>query len=340
LERAKFIWQGSILALLMSSCCPAHAQDARDPAGGKTFEIVVSEAVGGGSDGIARLVSRHIGRHLPGQPNVVVRNMPGAGGLAGANYLYNVAPKDGMTIGMVEQSIQTQQLFRVVGLKADVLKFNWLGRAMSNNAVLFAWHTAAVKKIEDAFEHEIAVSASGQSSLMRWTALKRITGVKFKLIVGNQGTAEAGLAMERGEVDALSAPWVIVRSARADWLRDGKINLLLQTGLDRDRDLQTVPRLIDLAKDEAQRNVLELLSQPERVGRSLAAPPGVPAQRVAQLRQALSETFADPAFLADAANLRIDLDPLAGEALQEMIGQGMNYSQDVVARAEAYVQPN
>lgn len=326
------------LAAILAPLC-ACAQEGRDTPAGKVFEIVVSEAVGGGSDTMARLVSRHIGRHLPGQPSVLVRNMPGAGGLAGANYLYNVAPKDGSTIGMVEQSIQSQQLFRVKGLMADVTKFNWLGRTMSNNAVLFAWHTAPVKTIEDAYTRELAVSASGQSSLMRWTALKRITGVKFKLIIGHQGTAEASLAMERGEVDALSAPWVVVRSSKAEWLRDGKINLLLQTGLDHASGLETVPRLVDLAKTDEQRAVLELLSKPERIGRSLAAPPGLSAQRVALLRKALAETFADPEFLTDAANLHAELDPLGGEALQAIIREGMSYSPDVVARAETFVQP-
>ena len=313
---------------------------AQEQPTGKVIELVVSEAVGGGSDSVARLVSRHIGRQLPGQPTVVVRNMPGAGGLAGANYLYNVAPKDGWTIGMVEQSIQTQQLFHTKGLMADVLRFNWLGRVMSNNAVLFAWHSAPVKKIEEAFDREIAVSASGQSSLMRWTALKRITGIKFKLIVGHQGTAEATLAMERGEVDALSAPWTVIRSTRADWIRDGKINLLLQTGLDRDRDLQSLPRLVDLARDDQQRKVLELLSQPERIGRSLTAPPGVPAERVALLRKSMAQMFVDPDFLADARTMKIDLDPLGGEALQDLIRSGMTYSPDVVARAETFVQPD
>ncbi len=313
---------------------------AQEQAAGKILEIVVSEAVGGGSDSVARLVSRHIGRQLPGQPTVVVRNMPGAGGLAGANYLFNIAPRDGSTIGMVDQSIETQQLFHSKGLMADVLRFNWLGRAMSNNAVLFAWYKAPVKTIEEAFQREIAVSASGQSSLMRWTALKRITGIKFKLIVGHQGTAEATLAMERGEVDALSAPWTLVRSTHADWIRDGKINLLLQTGLDRDHDLQNLPRLVDLARDDQQRKVLELLSQPERIGRSLTAPPGVPLERVAMLRKAMAQMFIDPEFLADAKTMKIDLDPLGGEALQDMIRSGMTYSPDVVARAESFVQPD
>jgi tripartite-type tricarboxylate transporter receptor subunit TctC len=317
----------------------AHAQESRDVAASKTFELVVSEAVGGGSDTMARLVSRHIGRHLPGQPNVIVRNMPGAGGLVAANYLYNVAPKDGSTIGMVEQSIESQQLFHARGLMADVTRFVWLGRTMSNNAVLFAWHTSPVKRIEDAYDRELAVSATGQSSLMRWTALKRITGLKFKLIVGHQGTAEAGLAMERGEIDALSAPWVVLRATKANWLRDAKINLLLQTGLDRTAGLERIPRVVDLAKTDEQRAVLELLSQPERIGRSLAAPPGVSAQMAATLRTAMSETFADPQFLADAASLHIDLDPLGGEALQKMIREGMSYSPDVVARAETFVQP-
>ena len=192
------------VACSMLVLCLALAQSsaarARDFYQGKVLELVVSEGVGGGSDTLSRLVGRYIGRHLAGDPTVVIRNMPGAGGLAGANYLYNLAAKDGTSIGMLDQSIYETQLFRTPGLVADVRKFNWLGRITSNNAVLFAWHAAAVKKIEDAYQTELVVSATGLSSQMRWTVLKKLTGLKLKLIVGHQGSSEASLAMERGEV--------------------------------------------------------------------------------------------------------------------------------------------
>ncbi len=306
---------------------------------GRTLEFIAPTGVGGSFDTLTRLVGRYIGRHLPGNPAVVVKNRPGAGGLAAANYLYNRAPRDGTSIGMLEQSIYETQLFKMEGLLADVTKFNWLGRVMSNNAVLFAWHTAGVKKIEDTYQTELIVSASGSSSLMRWTALKKLTGMKLKLITGHQGTAEATLAMERGEVDALSAPWAVFRVAHADWLRNKQVNILLQTGLARAPDLPEVPRFVDLAKNDEQRQLLELFSQSDRVGRSIAAPPEVPKDRVVELRAAFTATLQDPDFLAESKALQLALDPLPGAALQTMILKSFDYSSDLIAKAQALVKP-
>jgi tripartite-type tricarboxylate transporter receptor subunit TctC len=307
---------------------------------GKTLELVVPTGAGGSFDTLTRLIGRYIGRHLPGGPIVVVKNRPGGGGFAAANYLYNRAPQDGTSIGMLEQSIYEAQLFKTEGLLADARRFNWLGRVMSNNAVLFAWHTAAVKKIEDAFNAELIVAASGSSSLMRWTALKRLTGIKLKIIVGHQGTAEAALAMERGEVDALSAPWVVFRVAHADWLRDKKVNVLLQTGLERAADLPDVPRFVDLAKDDEQRQLLELFSQSDRVGRSLVAPPNVPQDRIETLRSAFAATLDDPDFFAETKTLQLALDPLPGAAMQAIILKSFDYSPSLVAKAEALASRN
>jgi tripartite-type tricarboxylate transporter receptor subunit TctC len=306
---------------------------------GKDLEIVVSSGVGGGSDTLARLLGGHIGRHLPGNPTVVVKNRPGAGGLAAANYLFNRAPKDGTSIGMLEQSIYEAQLFKTEGLTADVAKFNWLGRLMSNNAVLFAWHTATVKKIDDAYRSELVVSASGRSSLMRWTALKKLTGMKLKLISGHQGTSEAILAMERGEVDALSIPWTVFRVTHADWLRDRQVNILLQTGLDRAPDLPEVPRFVELGSDDSQRELLEFFSQAERVGRSIAAPPELPKERVAELRAAFTATLRDPDFLAESKRLQLTLDAMPGVDLEAMILKSLDYSPSFIAKAQALANP-
>jgi tripartite-type tricarboxylate transporter receptor subunit TctC len=265
--------------------------------------------------------------------------MPGAGGLTAANYLYNIAPRDGGTIGMIEQSVHAMQLFKTRGLQADVRKFNWLGRVSSNNAALIARSNQPVQKIEDTFAHELNVSATGLSSQLRWTILKKLTGVKFKLIVGHGGTSEAALALERGEIDAFSMPWIVFRVTRADWLRDGKVNVLLQTGLDRASDLPDVPRVVDLGRTDEQRQMLELFSQPEKVGRSLVAPPGTPAERVAELRAAFSAMLKDPDFQAELTTMQIGLEPLEGEALQDFILKSFEYDPDLIARAEALAKP-
>jgi tripartite-type tricarboxylate transporter receptor subunit TctC len=324
----------TLLAIALASA-PAQADDFYR---GKTLEIIVSSSVGADSyDALSRLVARHIGAHLVGDPNVVVRNMPGAGGILAANQLYHLAPRDGTTIGMLDQSIFESQLFKVPELKADVTKMNWIGRVIANNAVLIAWQTATVKKIEDAYTKPLIVCSTGSSGQQRWTMLKRLLGFKFKLVTGYKGTGDGLVAMERGEVEALSMPWTVFRVIRADWLRDHKVNVLLQTGLDAAPDLPGVPRLVDLARNAEERQILELFSQPEKVGRSLTAPPGVPAERVAELRAAFTATLQDRDFVADAARMRLDLSPLPGDQLQAIIEKSFAYSPSIVAKAEALI---
>jgi tripartite-type tricarboxylate transporter receptor subunit TctC len=307
---------------------------------GKTLRIIVSSGVGADSyDTLSRLVARHIGRYLPGNPSVIVENMPGAGGILAANQLYNIAPRDGTVIGMLDESISQTQLFKLPALKADVIKMNWIGRVISNNAVLFAWHSAAVKKIGDAYTQPLIVCSTGSASQLRWTMLRRLLGLKLRLVTGYKGTGDGLVAMERGEVEALSMPWTVFRFIRADWLRDRKVNVLLQTGLDKAPDLPDVPRLVDLAHNDEQRQILRLFSQPEKVGRSLAAPPGLPPQRVEQLRSAFAETLKDSGFLAEAAKMRIDLSPLPGDQLQAIIEQSFDYSPAIIAKAEALTRP-
>lgn len=326
----------AIVVVLLAPHGPAAAGGFYD---GKTLEIIVSSGVGADSyDTLSRMVARHIGRHLPGNPAVVVRNMPGAGGILAANELYNIAPRDGTVIAMLDQSIYETQLFRVPALRADVNKMNWIGRIISNNAVLVAWHTAAVKKIEDAYSKELVICSTGSSSQLRWTMLKRLLGVKFKLITGYKGTGDGLLAVERGEVEALSMPWTVFRVIRADWLRDKKVNVLLQTGLDKAPDLPQVPRLVDLAGNDEQRQILELFSQPEKVGRALTAPPGLPPPRIAELRSAFAATLEDSDFLADAENMHLDLSPLPGAELQAMIEKAFDYAPAIVEKAQALIR--
>lgn len=331
---------GAAIAVIgVALSAPAVRAAAADFYRGKTLQILVSSGVGADSyDSLSRLVARHIGSHLPGDPAVIVQNMPGAGGILAANQLYNIAPRDGTVIGMLDESIYETQLFQVPELKADVTKMNWIGRIISNNAVLVAWHTAAVRKIDDAYVKPLIVCSTGSASQLRWTMLKRLLGLKLELVTGYKGTGEGLVAMERGEVEALSMPWTVFRVIRADWLRDNKVNVLLQTGLDKAPDLPNVPRLVDLARNDEERQILELFSQPEKVGRSLTAPPGLPPGRVAQLRSAFAATLKDPAFLADAARMRVDLSPLPGEELQAIIEKSFDYSPAIVAKAEALVR--
>src|SRR5262249_20090458 len=159
----------------------------------------------------SRLIARHLGRHLPGQPTVVPQDMPGAGGIRAANHLYSAAAKDGSTIGMLDQATYLDQILGAPGLSADAARFNWIGRILSNSAVLYAWHLAKVQKIDDVFTHELIVATSGTSSRLNYTVLNNLLGAKFKIITGYQGSSDSRLAMMRGEIDALSQPWPVLK---------------------------------------------------------------------------------------------------------------------------------
>lgn len=322
-------------SLLLALAIASDPVAAENFYAGKSVNFVIASAVGGGYDTYGRLVAAHIGRNLPGQPSVVPQNMPGAGGIRAANYLYSVAPKDGMTIGMIDQAVCLDKILGKAELTADPAQFNWLGRVASNNAVLFASSAAPVKKIEDAFSHELIVSAPGTSSKLRWTVLKNVVGLNAKVISAYNGTNDSRLAMQRGEIHALSMPWTVLRTQEAQALKDKTIIVLMQTGSEKAADLQHIPRMIDLAKNDDDRLLIKLFSSPDTIGRSVLAPPGLPAERVVELRRAFIATTKDPAFLKDIQRLKLDLDPLSGEELQSIVLQGSQLAPALVNRARA-----
>jgi tripartite-type tricarboxylate transporter receptor subunit TctC len=325
------------LALLAALCASAAAQDFYK---GKTINFIIGSAPGGGYDQYSRLIAAHIGRHLPGQPSVVPQNMPGAGSAKASVHLYSVAPKDGTVIGMVDEAIYLNQILEPEEARVDATKFNWIGRLIPNSAVLFARSDAKVQKIEDTFTKELIVSASGAASKLNWAVLKNTLGVKFKILSGYGSSNDSMLAMLRGEVDALSQPWSILKNSGATMIKEDKIHLLLQTGAEKDPDLQHVPRMIDLARNDEERKLLELFASPSLIGRSVVAPPGLPAARVAELRRAFMETTQDPAFIADVKKAKLDINPMTGEALQEAIGKMGNVPPALVERARQVAKEN
>jgi tripartite-type tricarboxylate transporter receptor subunit TctC len=319
------------VAALLVACCSVAAQEPFYK--GKTISLIIGSNASGGYDGYGRLLGRHLSKHIPGTPNIVPQNMPGANGVRAASYVYNVAAKDGTALGIFDQAMFLRQLLDVPGLKGDVKKFNWIGRLISNSGVLFAWHTAKVKKIEDAFSNELIVAASGAASRLNWTALNALAGTKFKLLTGYKGPATAKIAMMRGEVEALSLPWSALRAENPEWLRDKQINLLLQTG-DKNPGLEHLPRMVDLAKTEENRKVLEIFASPSVVGRAFVTTPDVPRERVEILRRAFTAMLKDPEFLADAKKIKFDLDPMPGAELQEFFNKS-SYPPALLARAKA-----
>jgi tripartite-type tricarboxylate transporter receptor subunit TctC len=307
----------AVLAAALSS--PSHAQDPFYR--GKTVSVIIGSNTSGGYDTYGRLLARHMGRHLAGNPAFVVQNMPGAGGLRSANHLYSVAPRDGTTIGIFDQAAFLDQLLGSSALRGDARNFNWIGRMAGNSAVLFAWHTAKVKKITDALTQELIVAAPGSSSRLNWTALNSLAHTRLKLLTGYEGPATAKIAMERGEVEALSLPWGVLQAENPEWLRDRKINLLLQTGIEKNRTLPDLPRMIDLVNTDEDRRVMEIFAASSVVGRSFVAPPGLPAARVEELRSGFLAMVKDEVFLNDIAKMNFDLEPLSGAELQAFIAK-------------------
>jgi tripartite-type tricarboxylate transporter receptor subunit TctC len=327
----------SVLAVLVLSLTSSVVW-ADDFYRGKTISLIIGSNTSGGYDTYGRLLARHMGKHIAGHPAIVVQNMPGAGGLRSANHIYNVAAKDGTVIGIFDQAVFLDQLLGAATLRGDAAKFNWIGRMMGNSAVLFAWHTAKVKSIADAFTQELIVAAPGSSSRLNWTALNALAGTKLKLLTGYEGPASAKIAMERGEVEAMSLPWAVLQAENPEWLRDKKVNLLLQTGLEKNRTLPDLPRMVDLPKSDDDRKVLEIFALSSVVGRSFVAPPSVPKERVDELRTAFMAAVKDADFLADIAKLNFDLEPMAGAELQAFIAK--DYPPALIERAKEIARRN
>ena len=320
---------------------PGHAQTAPDYTG-KTMTIVSSFGPGGGYTIYAQLLARHLGAHLPGRPAVVVRNMPGAGGLSGTNSLFNVAARDGLTLGVIPQTVAIAQALGAPGVKYDVRRFNWIGRVNSNVEVEQTWHTSAVKTIEDARTRPAILAGTGpdSSSVVFPRILDAMFGMQFRVIAGYEGVSMASLAMEKGEVDGVLRPWSVTKAVRPEWLREKKINLLVQYALARHPELPDVPAVVDLAGNAEQRQILGLFASGSDIGRSIVAPPDVAVDAVATLRAAFIETMRDPALIEDARMTGMELDPLDGAALQQTVVQAVDVAPGVVEQAKEFSVPS
>jgi tripartite-type tricarboxylate transporter receptor subunit TctC len=304
---------------------------------------VVGSDVGGGYDTNARLVSRHLGKFIPGNPTVIVQNRPGAGSITAANYIYNAAPKDGTTIGMVQRGIPLFKLTNQPGVQYDPEKFNWIGNMSSESGVVMVWHTSPVQKTEDLFTKEVVVGGSGAGAENETgpRLLNAVLGTKFKLVSGYKSQTEALLAMERGEITGIgSMSWPTLKTAKGEELKSGKIKVLLQSGLKRDKDLPNVPLSLDLAKTDADRQALEFYFTQNTIARPIIAPPGVPADRVAALRAAVIAMAKDQAFKDDAAKLGLDSDPVSGEEVQRVVEKLVKTPAEVVKRVSDATNPN
>src|SRR3954469_8788230 len=325
----------ALAALISALITPALAQNPPDFKG-KTVTVIASFEAGGPHDFYSRLVARFLGAHLPGNPNVIVQNMPGAGGLRGANYLYNVAAHDGTALGVVSQAVAVGQILGTTpGIQYDARKYTWVGRINSNVEVEHSWVASGFKSIEDAKRREVIVAGTGptSSSVVFPRLMNELIGTKFKVVTGFQGPTSAQLALERGEVEAIVKPWSSIKVGNADWLREKKIYLIVQYTRERHRELQDVPAIVDLGQDDTQRQIFVLFAGGAALGTALLAPPGVPEATAAVLREAFDDTVRDPALLDEVRKSGVDIDPLSGAELQKVVDSTFDIRPDVLERA-------
>ncbi len=304
---------------------------------GKTITIVTSTGVGGVYDLTARVIARHMGQHIPGNPTIIVQNMPGGGNVLATNYMYNIAAKDGLTLASIHNAMPLHQVLDGRGVRFDAAKFNWLGSTGPENEVILVWHTAGITSIKQAMQREVVLGSTGAGSGLSIipTAMNHVLGTRFKLVIGYKTSEDINLALERGEVQARAFGLNSIVAQHADWLNDGKVVFLAQSGIKRDRNLPDVPLLTDLAATPEQRDVLRLISSPAGLGHPSLAPPGVPAERLAILRQAFAATLADKAFIAETEKLGIPIDAMTGEEVSKIVADTIGAAPDVVAKGKA-----
>lgn len=317
----------------------ATAQPASAFFKGKTINLVIGTSAGNDYDYRGRLLARYLPRHIPGEPTIVARNMPGGGGVQAANWLASQAPRDGTALHMIMQNMMSAQAMGAPGVAFDARRFIWIGTTTATPNVVNAWYTSPVRTIEDVKSHELVVGAPmGTVGAVYPELMNKLVGTKFKVVTGYPGGNEVNIAMERGEVDGRgSNAWASWKSTKPQWVAEKKIVVLVQVGLKRAPDLPDVPLLLELAKNEDDRQVLTFISADTAIARSLVTAPDVPADRVALLRSAFDATMKDPDFLAEAAKSGMDISPLPGAEAQTIADSIVNTPAAVVDRAKMLI---
>lgn len=302
---AAFLW---LIGLLQQSSAAQAQGAAAEFYRNKDISFIVTTLPGTGFDTSARVIARHLSKHIPGSPSIIVRNMPGAGGIAGTNWLYNVAPKDGLTVGMINTNIAYNPLYGDKNANFVADKFNWLGSPSKETALFVVWHTSPINTIADARKRMMALGATGAASTpaIYSRVLAHVLGLNVKIINGYTSLNYALLAMERGENDGVASPyWSSLKSEKPTWLRDKQIKVLTYWGVDRIDEIPG-PYVFDLIDDERKKKVMEVSQAGLAMGRPIVAPPGVDPEKVAILRTAYDKVFKDPAYLADCEKVRLD----------------------------------
>jgi tripartite-type tricarboxylate transporter receptor subunit TctC len=302
---------------------------------GKTVKLVVSTGPGGAYGLYALLFAQHYGRHLPGTPVVVPEYRPGAGGMLAANYLYSAAPRDGSVLGIPLAPIVLAQYTAASSARYDAAKFVWIGQMANMNRLFVVWETSKIKRFEDLTTYDSIAGTTGKGSetFINPAIINHVFGTKIKIVGGYRSSAELLLALERGEITAMSATWSNFTGNHADWVKDGKVRFLAQIGLSKLPGFEDVPLISDLANNEADRQLIEFMSLvTNSVGYSVIAPPGVPEKIVAAMRRAFDETMKDPAFVADAERRRLDLDPAEYKVVEGAVKKAIDAPRELLER--------
>jgi tripartite-type tricarboxylate transporter receptor subunit TctC len=324
------------LAAVMLLCAPAKAQSVEEFYKGKVVNVVIGFSVGGGYDLYARHLARFMGKHIPGHPNVVPQNMPGAGSLKAANYIYTAAPKDGTYFGTFARTTGINPLLDS-GAKFDSREFGWLGSVTDDVSTCVTWNTSPVKTWNDFITKPVTLGGQGPSSEPDIFArlYKNVFGAPIKLVPGYPGTNEITLAMERGEVDGLCGlSWSTIKTRHAQWLKEKKISIIVQAAFKKEPEMDaSVPLVMDMTQDKEKLQILKLILAAQEMARPFAAPPGIPADRKAALTKAFDDTMKDPEYLADAKKLDIDVNPVSGKNLDALLAELYATPKDVVKKA-------
>ena len=304
---------------------------------GKTIDFVIGYAPGGSNDAYSRLIANHLGKHIPGNPAVVPKNMPGAGSFLAVNRIYTASPKDGTVIGLGAPTMAIDEKLGNQGVRFKTSELNWVGRVDSLINIIMMWKTSPVKTIADAqkIESTLSSTGAGSTSSVYPAVMNNVLGTKFKLIMGYKGSNEAMLALERGEVEGHSTAWSAVKVAQPNWIRDKNINILVQFALKRHPELQDIPTAIEFGRDEEERQVLSAIMKASEIGTSFFTTPGVPADRLQALRRAFDATMKDPDFLAEAERLRLTVGPMTGEEVQKLVAEVTDLSPPLTEKVRA-----
>ena len=333
-----------LLLCLLAAVCAAQAARAQAPADfyrGKTVSLFVGYPPGGGYDVYARAIARHMGAFIPGKPGMVVRNQPGAASLTFANELYNTHPRDGTAFGTFARSVPMDRLLGRPATHFDPVQFNWIGSANAEVSICTVWHGLGIASVEDFMARPIVFGANapGSESDVYPTILNNLLGAKFRVVTGYPGTNDLMMAMERGETQGrCGMTWSAFKSTMPEWVRDRKIYVALQFAIEKHPELPDVPMVTELARNAKEKHALELILAGQAMGRPFVAPPRTPPDRVEALRRAFDATFRDPAFLAEAERLGLEIQAVSGERLQTIVEAMFNQPREVIEAARDAIE--